>query len=117
MSEFVATQRYSLTGGWVCLICAIWAVFAFGPFGLIIAGPLLLVCWIMAIIGMAKNNTGGGIALLLSSMFLPPIAFVVWFILLAVVGAMSSDAPTHDSGTAIESGVPEEGSGGEAADQ
>ena len=77
-------RPYSLKPGWICLVLAVLLTAIFGPLGLMIGGPLMLVCVILSIIGMAKDNTGGGIALLLSSVFLVPGAFVVWMLLVAV---------------------------------
>lgn len=51
----------------------------------------MLVALILAVIGMTKNNTGGGIALFLAALVLPSLAFVLWLVLVAV---LNQNAPT-----------------------
>ena len=95
MNANETNRPYSLTPGWICLVFAVLLTAILGPLGLIIGGPLMLICVILSIIGMAKENTGGGIALLLSSLFLVPGAFVAWMALVAVGLTLApSDADT-----------------------
>ena len=84
MNEITAQPRYSLKAGWICIGCGSLAIVLLGPLGFIVAGPLTLVSLILAVIGMAKNNTGGGIALFIASLMLPSFAFVVWLVLVTL---------------------------------
>lgn len=89
MNETASIPQYSLKPGWICFVLAVIVTAIFGPLGLIVGGPLMLVCVILSIIGMAKNNTGGGIALLLSSLFFIPAAFLVWMFVVAATLTLS----------------------------
>lgn len=87
-AHYYPAPKYSLLPGWICLGVALGAVILAGPLGFFIAGPLAIVCIILAIIGMAKNNTGGGIALLLSAMIGPGVAFLIWLLAVIILGAV-----------------------------
>jgi hypothetical protein len=95
MNEITAQPRYSLKAGWICIGCGSLAIVLLGPLGFIVAGPLTLVSLVLAIIGMAKNNTGGGIALFIASLVLPSLVFVLWLILVALM----------KSGDAVEASI------------
>lgn len=74
----------AIKAGWVCLLLGL--VLMLIPFPLFyIFGPLCSVAFILAIVGLAQGQTGKGIALLISSIVLPPI---FWFIGLGIVAAM-----------------------------
>ena len=92
MNQPVAEAPYSLKAGWICIGSGSLAIVMFGPLGAIICGPLMIVSLILAIIGMAKNNTGGGIALFITSMVLPALAFLVWIVLFAFVKSRETAA-------------------------
>jgi len=78
------TTSGAIKAGWVCLILGL--VLMLIPFPLFyIFGPLCGVAIILAIVGLAKGQTGKGIALLISSLVLSPIFY---FIGLAILGAM-----------------------------
>ena len=78
------TTSDAIKAGWVCLILGL--ILMLIPFPLFyIFGPLCVVAFILAIVGLAKGQTGKGIALLISSLVLPPI---FWFIGWGVLGAM-----------------------------
>lgn len=90
MNEITVQPRYSLKAGWICIGCGSLAIVLLGPLGFIVAGPLTLVSLILAVIGMAKNNTGEGITLFIASLVLPSLVFVVWLIL----GALTKSGDT-----------------------
>jgi hypothetical protein len=85
MNALATQPRYSLKPGWICIATGSTAIVVFGPLGAMICGPLMIVSMILTVIGMAKNNTGGGIALFIAALVLPSLAFVVWIVLLAVL--------------------------------
>ena len=92
MNELAHQPRYSLKAGWICITIACLAIMLGGPLGAIVCGPLILVSLILAVIGMTKNNTGGGIALFLAALVLPSLAFVLGLVLVAV---LNQNAPTQ----------------------
>jgi hypothetical protein len=85
MDETAISQQTTsgpIKAGWVCLILGL--VLMLIPLPLFyIFGPLCGVAFILAIVGLAKGQTGKGITLLISSLVLPPI---FWFIGLAILG-------------------------------
>ena len=85
MNPLATQPRYSLKPGWICITTGSIAIVVLGPLGALVCGPLMIVSLILAVIGMAKNNTGGGIALFIAALVLPSLAFVVWIVLLAVL--------------------------------
>jgi general secretion pathway protein G len=77
------TTSGAIKAGWACLILGL--VLMLIPFPLFyIFGPLCGVAFILAIVGLAKGQTGKGIILLISSLVLPPMC---WFIGLAILGS------------------------------
>ena len=111
MNEAAPLPKYSLKPGWICFVVAVLVTAIFGPLGLILGGPLMLVCVILSIVAMAKDNTGGGIALLLSSLFLIPSAFLVWMFVVAAFLTLSEapDSEVDPSTTAPERVLEENG--------
>ncbi len=78
MDQVIQQPKFSLKAGWICLSIATLSMLLLGPFlGSILAGPLIIASLILAIIGMAKNNVGGGVILLVLSFILPPIAMLL----------------------------------------
>ena len=102
MAETSNQPPYSLKAGWICISLGTLAIVVFGPIvGTIICGPLLLISLILAVIGMAKNRVGGGIALFISCLVLPGLGFVLWVLLFAVV----ESAKTGDDPLPADAGV------------
>ena len=105
--------RYSLKAGWICLVICVLAIGIAGPLGMIVGGPLFLVCVILAIIGMAKNRTGGGVALLLCSLVLPSVAFLVWMFAMLMLKAPTVETGTSGQPAPIETYIEVESSAGD----
>jgi hypothetical protein len=78
------TMSGTIKTGWICLALVLALMLI--PFPLFyIFGPLCGVALILAIVGLAQGQTGKGIALLISSIVLPPI---FWIIGLAILGSV-----------------------------
>jgi hypothetical protein len=77
----------AVTGGNICLTIACLAIVAIPLIGWVIAGPFILVGFILSIVAMSQNRTRDGIMLLLGSFLCPAIAQVFGLMLWAMVGA------------------------------
>jgi hypothetical protein len=67
----------AVKGGNICLLIACLAIAAIPLVGWVIAGPLILVNFILAIVAMSQNQTKNGIMMLLGSFVCPVIAQVI----------------------------------------
>lgn len=89
-------KNQSLKAGYICLAIAVVPILIGGPFGWFLAGPLALVAFILAIVGLTKGNTTGGIILLISSIVAPLMAQLIWIIVLG--GALAASSASLMSG-------------------
>jgi hypothetical protein len=79
-------RRGAVFGGWVSLSVAIGSIFV--PFPTFwFYGPLILAAFVCGIVAIAQGKAGAGIALLLCSLILPPMAIALFWT--AVLGAGS----------------------------
>jgi len=76
MAEFLTNVKQgAVIGGWVCfgvgILFMVHSLWAF-----IFYVPLFLAAFVLSIVAMAQRRVGGGLALLLCCVIIPPIAFV-----------------------------------------
>jgi hypothetical protein len=68
-------KQGAVIGGWVCfgvgILFMVHSLWAF-----IFYVPLFLAAFVLSIVAMAQGRVGGGLALLLCCVIIPPIAFV-----------------------------------------
>ena len=77
----------TVKGGNICLFIACLAIAAIPLVGWVIAGPFILVNFILSIVAMSQNRTKDGVMMLLGSFICPAVAQVVGLIFYAMIGS------------------------------
>ena len=91
-------KQRAVIGGWVCfgvgILFMVHSLWAF-----IFYVPLFLAAFVLSIVAMAQRRVGGGLALLLCCVIIPPIAFVYCLGLMAqrcqTSDSLKSPSPSH----------------------
>lgn len=88
-------KKPSMRAGYICLAVAVFAIFALGVFGWLLAAPLALAALVIGIIGISKGNTARGVVLAVAAFIVPAVAQAIQLALTAAVMADRLDRLTH----------------------
>ena len=69
-------KQGAIIGGWLCFILGLFVMYT-SVWLFLIYGPLLLVALILSVVAMAQHRVILGIALLLSTLVIPPVLWLV----------------------------------------